>query len=470
MKELQSAPVLPESGSQKSSAKKSPKIGITEKIGYASGDLASNLIYQTTSIYLLFFYTNIYGISAGAAATMFLVVRIFDAINDPIIGTLVDRTNTRFGRFRPYLLFWALPFAGLAFLCFTTPDFTEGGKLIYAYLTYVGLSVVYTFVNVPYAALTPAITDDNDQIVSLTSVRMLFANLGGVIVAYFVPFLSNYFGEFTSPSRSWQLTMGIIGVVGALLLLFCFFATKERIKPVNKDDKIKFTDIFEQFHKNRPLLVLSIFFVLIFGVNSISNSIGVYFVTYNMGRADLVGLYTVLGSLPAFLCIPLIPYVNRKIGKKALLNISLVLSIVGTLSLLIIPSDMVSLILISRVVTAIGTLTAGAFMWALIPETIEYGEYVTGKRLSGLIYSIIGFFFKCGMALGGAIPGLVLAQFGYVANQAQTSEALTGILIGTAVIPAVIMLLAMVDINFYSIDDKKQKQVAAALKERAAAQ
>jgi GPH family glycoside/pentoside/hexuronide:cation symporter len=450
------------------SLQENSKLGMREKIGYASGDLASNLIYQTTSIYLLFFYTNIYGISPGAAATMFLVVRLIDAISDPLVGSLVDKTNTRFGRFRPYLLFWAIPFAGLAFLCFTTPDFTEGGKLIYAYVTYIGLSIVYTFVNVPYAALTPALTKNSNEIVSLTSVRMIFANLGGVIVAYFVPFLSNYFGEIASPTRSWQLTMGIIGLVGALLLLFCFFSTKERVKPVNNDAKIKFTDIFEQFAKNRPLVVLSIFFVLIFGVNSISNSIGVYYVTYNLGREDLVGLYALLGSLPAFLCIPLIPWLNRKLGKKALLNLSLILSIVGTLSLLLIPPTMIELILISRVVTAIGTLTAGAFMWALIPETIEYGEYVTGKRLSGLIYSLIGFFFKCGMALGGAIPGLILSQFGFVANQAQSSQALFGILIGTALIPAIVLALALVNINFYNIDDKKLSQIRAALKERAA--
>lgn len=451
---------------KQASLQQNAKIGMIEKVGYASGDLASNLIYQTISIYLLFFYTNIYGISAGAAATMFFVVRIIDAISDPLVGTLVDRTNTRFGRFRPYLLYWAIPFAGLAFLCFTTPDFSEGGKLIYAYVTYVGLSIVYTFVNVPYAALTPAITANNTEVVSLTSVRMIFANLGGVIVSYFVPYLSNYFAEFTSPSRSWQLTMGIIGAVGALLLLFCFFSTKERVKPIN-EEKIKFSDIFEQFRKNRPLVVLSIFFVLIFGVNSISSSIGVYYVTYNMEREDLVGLYTVLGSLPAFVCIPLIPILNKKLGKKMLLNLSLILSIIGTLSLLVIPASMVSLILISRVVTALGTLTAGAFMWALVPETIEYGEYVTGKRLSGLIYAIIGFFFKCGMALGGAIPGVILSQFGYVANEAQTPHALTGILIATAVIPAITLILALVDINFYNLDEKKHSKILNALKERA---
>ncbi|MBD7911865.1 MULTISPECIES: MFS transporter [Clostridium] len=443
------------------------KIKMKEKIGYASGDLASNLIYQTISIYLLFFYTNVFGLSAAQAGVMFLVVRFIDAINDPIIGTLVDKTNTRFGRFRPYLLYGAAPFAVLAFLCFTTPNFSETGKLIYAYVTYVGLSITYTCINVPYGALTSAITDDNQEVVSLTSVRMFFANLGGVIVSYFVPVLSGYFSKSFGLSGGWQITMGILGIAGAILLLFCFSSTKERVKSVNQDHKIKFSDLFEQFKTNRPLVVLSIFFVLIFGINSINSSIGIYYVTYNVGRPDLVQWYTVLGSLPAFICIPLIPKINKKIGKKALLNISLAITVIGTLSLLIIPTDMVGLILISRVITAIGSLTAGAFMWALIPETIEYGEYVTGKRLSGLIYAIIGFFFKCGMALGGAVPGIILGNFGYVANQAQSSHALTGILITATIVPAILMVLALIDINFYNLDDKKYKEIAANLKERA---
>ncbi|KHD36798.1 MFS transporter [Clostridium acetobutylicum] len=443
------------------------KIKMREKIGYASGDLASNLIYQTISIYLLFFYTNVFGLSAGQAGVMFLVVRFIDAINDPIIGTLVDKTNTRFGRFRPYLLYGAAPFAVLAFLCFTTPNFSATGKLIYAYVTYVGLSITYTCINVPYGALTSAITDDNQEIVSLTSVRMFFANLGGVIVSYFVPVLSAYFTKSFGLSGGWQITMSILGIAGAFLLLFCFSSTKERVKSVNQNHKIKFSDLFEQFKTNRPLIVLSIFFVLIFGINSINSSIGIYYITYNVGRADLVQWYTVLGSLPAFVCIPLIPKINRKIGKKPLLISSLLITVLGTLSLLVIPTHAVALILVSRVITSIGSLTAGAFMWSLIPETIEYGEYTTGKRLSGLIYAIIGFFFKCGMALGGAVPGIILGNFGYVANKTQTPHALTGILLTATVVPAVLMILALIDITFYNLDDKKYNHIIATLKERA---
>ncbi|MCI2256010.1 MFS transporter [Domibacillus sp. PGB-M46] len=443
------------------------KVSMIEKVGYASGDFACNLIYATVSTYLLFFYTDVFGLSAAAAGTMFLVVRIVDALADPFIGTLVDRTNSRFGRFRPYLLFGAFPFAILAILCFTTPDFSDMGKLIYAYITYVGLSLTYTTINVPYGALTSAMTRNNQEVVSITSVRMFFANLGGLIVAFFVPLLSTYLRDTTGNAvLGWQLTMSILGIIGACLLIFCFKSTKERVVLQKSEEKIKFSDLFEQFRVNRPLVVLSIFFIIIFGVNSISNSVGIYYVTYNLGREDLVKWYGLLGSLPALVILPFLPRINKRLGKKKLLNYALLLNIVGLLALLVVPPSNVFLVLLFRLIAAAGSLTAGGYMWALIPETIEYGEYKTGKRMGGLIYAIIGFFFKFGMALGGIVPGLVLDKFGYVANQVQTPEALTGILITTTVVPVIFLILAMIDINFYNLDEKKYAKMVRELENR----
>ncbi|HCO80885.1 MULTISPECIES: MFS transporter [Bacillus] len=443
------------------------KIRMSEKVGYASGDFACNLIYATVSTYLLFFYTDVYGLSAAAAGTMFLVVRAIDALADPFIGAMVDRTNSRFGRFRPYLLFGALPFAVLAILCFTTPDFSEMGKLIYAYITYVGLSLTYTFINVPYGALTSAMTRNNQEVVSITSVRMLFANLGGLVVAFFVPFLATFLGDTTgNTALGWQITMAFLGVLGGGLLIFCFKSTNERVTLQKPEEKIKFSDLFVQLRVNRPLVVLSIFFIIIFGVNSISNSVGIYYVTYNLGREDLVKWYGLIGSLPALMVLPFIPKLHKLLGKKKLLNYSLLLNIVGLLALLVIPPSQITLILIFRLVAAAGSITAGAYMWALIPETVEYGEYKTGKRMGGLIYAVIGFFFKFGMALGGIVPGLVLDRFGYIANQVQTPEALLGILITTTVIPVCLLILAMVDINFYNLDEEKHKKVVRELENR----
>ncbi|WP_342042482.1 MFS transporter [Bacillus sp. OTU2372] len=442
------------------------KIHFKEKVGYASGDLACNLIYQTVSTYLLFFYTDVFGISAAAAGTMFLIVRGIDALSDPFIGTIVDKTNTKYGKFRPFLLFGAIPFALLAILCFTTPQFGGWGKLVYAYITYIGLSITYTCINVPYSALTSAITRDSKEVVDLTSTRMFFANLGGLIVSFGVPLLASFIGDSTSTKTGWQMTMTIMGISGALLLLYCFRNTKERVKIKEVHGKIKFADIFEQFRVNRPLVILCVFFILIFGINSISNSVGIYYVTYNVGRPDLVSWYGMLGSLPALLLMPFLPVLNKKLGKKNLMRVSLSLTIVGTLALLVIPTTAIPLILAARLIAAAGSLIAGGFMWALIPETIEYGDYKTGKRLGGLINAMIGFFFKFGMALGGIVPGLVLQQFGYVADQAQTPHALTGILITTAVIPAVLLAVALMVINFYELDEQKYAEVVKALEMR----
>lgn len=192
-------------------------------------------------------------------------------------------------------------------------------------------------------------------------------------------------------------------------------------------------------------------------MNSISNSVGIYYVTYNLEREDLVKWYGLIGSLPALVILPFIPRLHQFLGKKKLLNYALLLNIIGLLALLFVPPSNVYLILVCRLIAAAGSLTAGGYMWALIPETIEYGEYRTGKRMGGLIYAIIGFFFKFGMALGGVVPGLVLDKFGYVANQAQTPAALMGILITTTIIPVFLLVLALIDINFYNLDEKNIK-------------
>lgn len=443
---------------------------LQEKIGYSMGDLACNLIYTTVCTYLLFFYTNVYGLGAEVAATMFLIVRVMDAVVDPIVGTFVDKHTFKQGKFRPYLLYGAIPFAILGILCFTTPDFSDGLKIIYAYATYIGLSLIYTTINIPYGALTAAMTRNNKTVVSMTSIRMLCANFGGLLVAFGVPVIVTMIsGSYTGADAryGWQLTMGVYSVVGALLLLYCYSKTKERVRlDVQNDKNVKFKDLFHQFKVNRPLVVLSLFFIILFGMMAVSNSIGVYFITYNCARPDLAQWYGLLGTLPAFFLLPLVPKLNKLLGKVKLLEISLFLGILGAMMLYIISADNITMIFIARFISSCGIIVAGGFMWALIPETIEYGEYKTGKRLSGMIYAIIGFFFKFGLALGGIIPGFMLAHFGYVANQVQTPEALSGILITTTLIPIVFLIVAIVDISFYNLDDKKYKDIIQVLENR----
>lgn len=444
------------------------KIRMKEKIGYGTGDLACNFIYQTVSSYLLFFYTDVFGISAAAAGLMFLLVRMFDAVADPFIGTVVDKTNTKYGRFRPYLLYGAFPFAGVAILCFTTPAFSDPMKLVYAYVTYILLSITYSVINIPYAALTSAITQDNNEVVSLTSIRMLFSNTGGLIVSFGVPFLAAIFTNMTGKtSAGWQITMTIMGILGALLLIYSFLNTKERVQVSHaKEAQISVKDIWTQLKSNRPLIIVCFFFILNFGVNSIVNSVGIYYVTYNVARPDLVKWYGLMGTLPALILMPLMPMMYKWMGKKKLLFTALSCKAIGLIALFVIPASMVPLVFTGRLIAAIGTITAGAFTWALIPETIDYGEYKTGKRASGVIYALVGFFFKFGMAIGGIVPGLILANFGYVANQIQTATALHGILITMTAIPVVFVIIELFAIFFYNLDEKEHKRILAILDAR----
>ncbi|WP_395322348.1 glycoside-pentoside-hexuronide (GPH):cation symporter [Levilactobacillus parabrevis] len=443
------------------------QIGVGEKVGFGLDDFACNLIYASLSSYLLFFYTDVFGLSAGAASLLFLVVRFIDAFSDPIIGFFVDKSNTRWGKYRPFLLYGAIPFAILAVLCFTVPSFGGVGKLAYAYVTYILLSVCYTFVNVPYGSLTSAMTNDQQESVSLTTYRTFLANVGQVIVAFFVPFLADLFTKSMGAAKGWQLTMVIMGVMGGLLLWGCFFSTNERVKVPAAHTKIKVKDVFEQLLHNRPLVILCIFFFVIYGVKSIVSSTGIYYVTYYVGRADLVKWYSLAGTLPALAFIPAIPWLANHMTKFQLIIVSVAADIIGMVGLFFARPEWIVWIFISRGIASVGNGMISAYMWALIPETVEYGEYKTNKRMGGVIYAIIGFVFKCGNALGGMIPGLVLSATGYVATtQHQTAGALHGIVIATTIVPIIIYFIAIFSMKFYNLDKETYKRISAELKER----
>lgn len=442
-------------------------IGAGEKIGFGLGDFACNLIYASLSTYLLFFYTNVFGISAGAASLLFLVVRFIDAFSDPIIGFFVDKSNTKYGKYRPFLLYGAVPFAALAVLCFTVPGFGGTGKLVYAYITYIMLSVCYTFVNVPYGSLTAAMTNDQQESVSLTTYRTFLANVGQVIVAFFVPFLADMFTKNLGAATGWQLTMAIMGIMGGLLLWGCFFSTHERVRVSASHNKIKVKDVFEQLMHNRPLVILCIFFFVIYGVKSIVSATGIYYVTYYVGRADLVKWYSLAGTLPALAFIPAIPWLAKHLSKFQLIIVSIAADIIGMAGLFFAKPEWITWIFISRGIASVGNGMISAYMWALIPETVEYGEYKTNKRMSGVIYAIIGFVFKCGNALGGMIPGLVLSATGYVATTShQTDGALHGIVIATTIVPIIIYFIAIFSMKFYNLDKETYNKISAELQAR----
>ena len=304
-----------------------------QRIGFGSGDLAQNLIYQTISMYLLFFYTNVYGLAPEVAAIMFLIVRIVDVIWDPLVGTFVDKHNPRWGKYRAYLLLGGVPLTGFAILCFWNGF---SGSLLYAYITYVGLSMCYTLVNVPYGALNASLTRDTDEITVLTSVRMFMANIGGLAVGMGIPIVLKFFDpsestDMSTKDSAWFSTMALYGLIGLALLYFCFSQCKERVvMDKSQTENVKVSDLWMEFVRNRPLRILAFFFITAFAMMAIGNSAGAYYINYNLhGSASELSIFMGLGSIPAFIFMPMVPAIKRMVGKKGMFYIFLIIAIIG---------------------------------------------------------------------------------------------------------------------------------------------
>ena len=253
------------------------KLSWLQRIGFGSGDLAQNLIFQTTCMYLLFFYTDIYGLDAVDVSVMFTVGNVANVIWDPMVGALIDKNNPRLGKYRAYLVFVGIPLSGFAILCFWN-GFAP--SLLYAYVTYIAMTLLYTFINVPYGALNSSLTRDTDEITILTSVRMFMANCGGLAVGSGLPLLIAYFTNdkaegLPKDPGAWFITMTIYALVGLVLLLFCFSQCKEKVvMSAEESANVKVSDLWMEFFHNRPLRVIAFFFITAFAMMSIGNAAG----------------------------------------------------------------------------------------------------------------------------------------------------------------------------------------------------
>ena len=452
------------------------KLSMLQHIGFGSGDLAQNLIYQTVAQYLLIFYTNVYGISAAAAAVMFLIVRLVDVVWDPLVGAFVDKQNPKIGKYRAYLVLGGIPLTGFAILCFWN-GFSD--SLLYAFITYVGLSMCYTLVNVPYGALNASLTRDTHEITKLTSVRMFMANIGGLAVAYGIPIIVKALspdGKINSAesANAWFITMSMYAVAGLILLIFCFTQTKEKVVMSEEETaNVKVSDLWVEFKRNRPLRVIAFFFITAFAMMAIGNSAGSFYMIYNVKAPDALPYFAALGSIPAFIFLPMVPAIKRWIGKKNMFYIFLSVAILGMAMLYIvsvIPSlqSQLWLVFVAQFIKSTGVIVATGYMWALIPEVISYGEYTSGKRISGIVNALTGIFFKAGMALGGVVPGFVLAfvKFDEKNPLDQSAFAQQGILWLVAVIPAILLVVSMFIISKYELSDKAIDDINKKIGER----
>lgn len=451
------------------------KLSWLQRIGFGSGDLAQNLIFQVTCMYLLFFYTDIYGLNEVDVSVMFLVGNIANVIWDPIVGTLIDKSNPKLGKYRSYLVYVGIPLSGFAILCFWDG---YAPSLLYAYVTYIAMTLLYTFINVPYGALNSALTRDTNEITILTSVRMFLANCGGLAVGSGLPLLIAHFTNEKSEGlpkdpKAWFITMAIYGVVGLLLLLFCFSQCKERVvMDAKESEEVKVSDLFTEFVRNKPLRIIALFFITAFAMMSIGNAAGAYFVNSTLhGTPEQLSLFMGLGSAPAFIFMPLVPAIKRAIGKRNMFFAFLGIAIIGMAALYIIAkmdNPNMTLIYIAQFIKSTGVIVATGYMWALVPEVISYGEYTSGKRIAGIVNALTGLFFKAGMTLGSVVAPAVLAYVCYDKTSViQTPLAEEGILWLVCVIPAFLLAIAMIIISKYELTDEKIDEINKAIEARA---
>lgn len=463
------------------------KIRLSEKVGYGLGDMSSSMFWKLFGAYLMIFYTDVFGISAAVVGTMFAVTRIWDSFFDPVVGAVADRTSSRWGRFRPYLLFLAVPFGVIGILTFLTPPFGQTGKIVYAFITYALMMMVYSAINVPYASLLGVMSPDPADRNTLATYRMTFAYLGSFLaLLLFMPLVNAFgggnsggpmLGWLTAPQAGWLMAVGVIAVVCVLLFLGCFALTKERVRPVRQGKTSLKTDLRDLLH-NRPWWILLGAGVASLVFNSIRDGATVYYFKYYVDETAvgsisflglpfvLSGLYLAVGQAANILGVILAAPVSNRIGKRRTFMAAMAVASVLSIAFFWLGKDQLVPIFILQALISICAGSIFPLLWSMYADCADYSELQTGNRATGLIFSSSSMSQKFGWAFGTAITGWILAQFGFQANAVQSAETLQGIRMFLSLLPAAGAFLSLVFIYFYPLSEQKMRQITHELEEK----
>jgi sugar (glycoside-pentoside-hexuronide) transporter len=424
------------------------KLSFARKLGYGLGSSASNFTWQMVSFYLLFFYTDVFGIPAAVAGTILLAARIFDGLNDPVVGYIVDRTRTRWGRFRPYLLFGSWIDALILILVFTTPPFSPSGKIAYAATTYVLLGVIYTFLTVPHSALMAATTQDTQERSSLAAVTMIAIYSTVLIVAAGTMPLVN---SFASRQIGFTITAVLYGMLAVVLYLICFASTRETApKPVKRHS---FKAELNMIVRNKYLLILLLAIFLVQVANDMRTSSVIFFFKYNLKNETFYPVFMMIMILAMIAGASISPWLGRKLGSKRNLYLigTLIIAVSGV-GVMLTPQDNLVLITIALGVSSVGIGITYVMIRSMLADTVEYGEWKTGLRGEGIIFSTFGVSNKLGYAAGGSMAAFLLASAGYAPGIAQTPQVQRIILFMVTLFPIIAAILAAIVLLFYKVD------------------
>jgi len=440
------------------------KLSVKTKVGYGAGDFAANIVFQTVMIFLMYYYTDIFGIPVAAVGTLFLLSRIWDAVNDPLMGALADRTKSKHGRFRPWIKWTAFPFGILAVLMFTTPNFSVDGKIIYAYVTYILMMMIYTANNVPYGALSGVMTSNSIERTSLNSYRFVFGQSAALMVQGLTLPLIALLGS-GNKALGYQLTMGLFAVIAIALFHVTFYTTKERIEPPKSQSTPIKDDLKDLLH-NRPWIILFLMGIVTFVFLSVRIAVGLYYFQYYVGDESLFSMFAVLGTLGLIVGIPLSKPLTKKFGKRNTYIMSNALSGIAVLALFFpSPEEYYWAYAISAVVGFFNG-PGVPILWAMYADTADYAEWRFGRRATGIVFSAATFGQKFGWGIGGALTGWLLALFNYVPNAVQSADSILGIKLMLSIIPGVLMILSVGLLLFYTLTEPFMEKVQSELSSR----
>ncbi|KAA6341685.1 Inner membrane symporter [termite gut metagenome] len=476
------------------------KVSLGEKIGYSLGDGSANLIFQMMMMFQLFFYTDVFGIKATTAGMILLAARLFDAFVDPLVGILSDRTNSRWGKYRPWLLWTAIPFAVFFILAFSTPDLSERGKIIYAGITYTLLMSIYSFNNTPYSSLGGVMTDDIKERTSVASVRFVTATIATFIVQGLTLPLVSKFGQ-GDVQKGWSLTITLFAVIGIVLMLITFLSTKERIKPP-AHQKTSIKQDFKDLIRSRPWKAMFVLTLFLFTTLAMWGSSMSYYFNYvvdkmalfdflqNFGLVSIGGttygiwhgfldafgliaqpdlsnvfavgfsLFNMIGQLVTLAAVILLSqYLSNIFGKRNVFLICLTLTAVFTSLFFFVSPQSVGLIFAINILKSLAYAPTIPLLWAMMGDVADHSEWINHRRATGFTFAGVVFALKAGLGLGGAICGSIVDSFGFVANQPQVDSAIHGIRLTSGIIPAATFFVGVVALYFYPISKKLNEKV-----------
>lgn len=441
-------------------------IKVSEKFAYGLGDTASNIVFQVVIGFLMFYYTDVFGLSAAAVGTLFLVVRVFDAITDPIMGGIADRTQTKWGKYRPYLLWMSIPYGLLAVLAFSSPDLSVTGKLIFAYITYALLMTAYTAINIPYSALGGVMTSSATIRASIQSWRFALAMIGGAIVTALMMPLVEFWGQ-GDKERGYLLAMATLSVFAVLCFIVCFLFTKERTVIESPNEKVSaanknsiLSDVKKMIANDQWRIIALITFVLLVSV-AMRGSVTQYYVTYYLMREDMVAMFMTSGMLAGVAGALSTDWLSRFVCKVKLMRYATLGIIISNGLMFFVPQDFLWLAFTLMLIANFVHMIITPLLFSAVADTVDYGAKKHGSRAMAMSFSGHLWALKIGIAIGGALTGWMLAGFGYEANVAQSESSLLGIKLIFSAASAIAGVLVLLALRSYKLSNKVMFEVNA---------